>query len=217
MTCDRPIIIIGAGGQARMLLEIARLHHWQVSGIAAPTKPESTSMQDIPWLGGDEKVYQQDTTAVYLLNAIGSVGNTLLRRNVFEQYKARGFRFITAIHTSAYVSTYDVVLGEGTQIMPGAIVNTNTRVGDNVLINSAAIVEHDCQVGDHSHIASGAIVCGGCLIGQGVHIGAGATINQGIHIGDGSVIASGSVVITDVTPHSLMAGVPATLKRAQAV
>lgn len=213
----RPIIILGAGGHARMVLEIIQLRQWSIAGIAAPVKPLEGAMSKIDWLGDDEQVYRQDPASVTLINAIGSVGNTLQRQKLYQQYKARGFSFVDAIHPTACVSPYQVELGEGIQLMPKAIINTNTVIGENVLINSGAIIEHDCKVGDHSHVASGAIICGGCNIGHGVHIGAGSTINQGINIGNGSVIASGAVVISDVTPHSLVAGVPATLKRAKAV
>lgn len=44
-------------------------------------------------------------------------------------------------------------------------------------------------------------------------VGAGATILSGTTIGRGSVVAAGAVVSEDVPPDSLVAGVPAVVKR----
>ena len=46
-------------------------------------------------------------------------------------------------------------------------------------------------------------------IGHGVMIGAGAKILGNIRIGEGSKIAAGSVVLSEVPPHSTVAGIPA--------
>lgn len=46
------------------------------------------------------------------------------------------------------------------------------------------------------------------IIGKGVWIAPGCIIIQGVEIGDMSVIATGCVVINDVPPNSLVAGVP---------
>jgi serine O-acetyltransferase len=48
-------------------------------------------------------------------------------------------------------------------------------------------------------------------VGRGVLIGAGAKILGNVKIGEGSKIAAGSVVLTDVPPHTTVAGVPAVV------
>ncbi len=44
-------------------------------------------------------------------------------------------------------------------------------------------------------------------------LGAGVSVMPGVTIGSGSVVAAGSVVTHDVAPNSLVAGVPATVRR----
>lgn len=41
----------------------------------------------------------------------------------------------------------------------------------------------------------------------------GATILSGVTIGDGAIIAAGAVVTKDVSPKTLVAGVPAKIKK----
>jgi maltose O-acetyltransferase len=50
-------------------------------------------------------------------------------------------------------------------------------------------------------------------VGNGVWIGARALILPGVTIGDGAIIAAGAVVNKNVPANSLVAGVPATIKR----
>lgn len=49
----------------------------------------------------------------------------------------------------------------------------------------------------------------GIIIGNDVWIGLDATILNGVKIGDGATVAAGSVVISDVPPYCIVAGVPA--------
>ncbi|QBY49678.1 CatB-related O-acetyltransferase [Cupriavidus oxalaticus] len=51
------------------------------------------------------------------------------------------------------------------------------------------------------------------IIGNDVWIGQGVFIKSGVKIGDGAVIAAHSVVIDDVPPYMIAAGVPAKIKK----
>lgn len=51
-------------------------------------------------------------------------------------------------------------------------------------------------------------------IGDDVFIGAGVKVMKGVTIGDGAIIGSGSVVVKDVEPNTIYAGVPAKFIKA---
>lgn len=53
------------------------------------------------------------------------------------------------------------------------------------------------------------ITAQGIVIEDDVWLGASAVITDGVHIGKGSVVAAGAVVVKDVPPHTVVAGVPA--------
>lgn len=208
-----PTIILGGGGHARVLLECLLLGGHPVLGFTAPTRQPDLA-PGIAWLGSDDALADHPPDGVALVNGIGSTGDTALRRNLHAALSGKGYRFRTLQHPSAVVSSLDVQLGCGCQLLAGSLVGPGVRLGDNVLLNSRAVVEHDCSIGAHSHVASGAVLCGGCQLGEAVHVGAGATLIQGITVGSGAIIAAGAVVTRNVEPLTLVAGVPGTVKRA---
>ncbi len=77
------------------------------------------------------------------------------RRELFGRFAALGYRFPVISHVSAAIA-FDATLGDGAQVMAGAVIQPAARIGRNVLVNTRAVVEHDCVVGDHAHVAPGA-------------------------------------------------------------
>ena len=113
--------------------------------------------------------------------------------------KAAGFTFISFNHPSAVLAA-DTSIGEGAQIMAGAVLQPGVSLGINCIVNTRASLDHDCRIGDHVHIAPGAVLSGGVTIGDGCHIGTGAIVIQNIRIGAGAMIAAGAVITRDVLP-----------------
>ena len=126
----------------------------------------------------------------------------------------------------AYVAPDAVVIGRVTigpeaSVWPGAVlrgdhghisVGARTSVQDGTIVHCTAqwptIIGEDCVVGHNAHL-EGCVVEAGCLIGSGS-----VTLNR-VVIGRGSIVAAGAVVSEgfNVPPGSLVAGVPATIKR----
>ncbi len=130
------------------------------------------------------------------------------------------------IDETAYVAPDAVVIGRvkigpESSVWPGAvlrgdhgyiIVGARTSVQDGTIVHCTAsqptIIGDDCVVGHNAHL-EGCVVENGCLIGSGS-----VTLNRAV-IGAGSVVAAGAVVAEgfEVPPRSLVAGVPAKVKR----
>ena len=200
---DTPIIIIGGGGHARMLIDALLESGTQPLGYIDPLEPPQPH-PDIPWLGDNDKLLEHPPESAALANGFGSVLDTEPRNEIYLRFKGLGYRFVDVIHPRAVLSQRAVTMGNGVQILAGAVVNTGTRLGDNVLIDSRALVEHDCELDSHAHVASGAVLCGGCRIGESVQVGAGATVIQDVSIGAGSIIDAGCVVTEDVPGSTLV-------------
>jgi sugar O-acyltransferase (sialic acid O-acetyltransferase NeuD family) len=204
-----PVIILGAGGHAKVLIDTLRLRSVELLGIAdADPAKKGQLLLGVPVIGGDEEITKYPAATIHLVNGIGSVRINPLRRRLFENFKDDGYQFTSAIHPSAIIAA-DAALSEGVQIMAGAVVQAGCRIGKNAIINTCASLDHDCSVSDHVHISPGATLSGGVAVGENSHIGTGATVIHGIKIGRNSLVAAGAVVILDVPDGVTVAGIPA--------
>lgn len=208
------VIIIGSGGHAKVLLDTLQALAVPVDAMVIEESQRAPaaalaglfSVQRI--LTDDMLLANGDRQAVSLVNGIGSIADTALRQRIHATYLAAGFRFATITHPSAVVSRH-ARLGEGAQIMAGAILQPGVDIGANVIINTGAVIDHDCIIGAHTHIAPAAALSGGVRVGAGCHVGTGARIIQGIRIGDACLVGAGAVVLRDLEPQQRVAGVPA--------
>lgn len=200
----KPVVLLGSGGHARVLLDILQRSNIEILGLVDPHRSTGSLWLDCPVLGNDEIIFDLSPASIELVNGIGSLpGDAGLRAQLFSHFRSRGYRFKTLIDPLAFIAG-NVVLKEGVQIMVGAIVQTGVSIGENSIINSGAIIEHDCQIGINVHIAPGSVLSGGVSVGDRGHIGTGATVIQNIRIGHDSVIGAGAVVTRDVANHQIV-------------
>jgi UDP-perosamine 4-acetyltransferase len=209
----KKIVILGAGGHARVLIDCLRFHSSvKIAGILDADPSLTGQMMDgVPVLGNDEMMdtLLKDGVSNFVVG-LGGVGDNRPRQRLFEFALRSGLLPVVVTHPTAVISP-GAEFGDGCQFLPGCIVNTGARLGVNVIVNSGAIIEHDCVVMDHVHVSTGARLTGGVHVEAGAHIGAGATIRQGIRIGANAVVGAGAVVIKDVDPNVTVAGVPARI------
>jgi len=205
-----PIVIIGAGGHSKVLADTLLASGHEILGCVSKEAGSAgeTIFFSLKLLGGDTDVLNRRPDQIVLVNGIGGIDVSVKRKEVFEFFKKKGYRFLSVIHPSAMIGR-EVHLEEGVQILAGVVVQTGCRIGKNTIINTKASVDHDCQIEDHVHIAPGATLCGHVWIRTSSHIGTGATIIQKINIGKKAMIAAGSVVVENVPEGARIRGVPA--------
>ncbi len=202
------LVILGAGGHARVLIAALTSRGMAAMGCLSPRAPGPGWPPDVAHLGGDDYLDSLSSSRTRLVNGVGSTGPVSARRTVFLSAKDKGYAFAAVLHRDAIVAA-DAVLGEGVQVMAGAVVQTGVTLAANVLVNTGAVIDHDCSIGAHSHIATGALLSGGVSVGDEVHVGTGAVIIQGVSIGAGAIIGAGAVVIADVPAATTVVGNPA--------
>ncbi|WP_442594281.1 acetyltransferase [Neobacillus sp. D3-1R] len=206
-----PLIILGDGGHARVLIETLVQRDFNIIGITTPDKTNTENIYGIPIVGNDDMVLKYSANEIRLVNGIGSVNTPIARASLYHSFKEKGFQFQQVIHPTSIISP-SALIAEGVQVMAGAIIQTESQIGANTIINTKASIDHDCKIGMNVHVAPGVTISGGVEIGNNVHIGTGAVIIQGIKIGDNCVIGAGSVVLNNVNRGNTVIGVPAKPK-----
>lgn len=110
-----------------------------------------------------------------------------------------------------------VTIGDQAVIMMGAIINIGAEIGEKTMIDMGAVLGGRATVGKNCHIGAGTVLAGvieppsalPVIVEDNVVIGANAVVLEGVRIGEGAVVAAGAIVISDVEPYTVVAGVPA--------
>ncbi|NVK26111.1 MAG: acetyltransferase [Gammaproteobacteria bacterium] len=203
------LIILGAGGHAGVVLEIAQ----QTSDfdnviILDDAYPELKYSHGLPVAGRVDDYLNYDSTKTKLHLGIGNLD---LRAAWYQKATHHGYCFATLIHPAAVLSSSST-LGEGCTIMPNVVVNANTQIGNNVILNTSCVIEHDCKISDHVHISPSVAIAGGVTVAEQTWIGINATIIECKTIGANSVLGAGSVLLSNMGNNEIWYGAPATNK-----
>ena len=134
----------------------------------------------------------------------------------------------------------DVAIGDDFASGHNALIREETTIGNNVLVGTNVVIDGYSDIGSHVSLQTGAYVPSYSTIGsnvfigphavltndpypirrevdlegptikEGASIGANATVLPEVTVGENAFVAAGAVVIDDVPPDTLAAGVPAT-------
>lgn len=85
--------------------------------------------------------------------------------------------------------------------------------GLGVVINNRAVIKDDCEIGVHVVLGGKAPIIGAPRLERGVIVHAGARVIGPVTVGEGAIVAANAVVVEDVPPRCMVAGVPAVVKR----
>lgn len=200
---DNRLIIIGAGGQGKVIADIAmKMGYTDICFV--DDHAEGTRL-GFPIIGSSADLKQLDDGRT---DFVIGIGNNAVRKKAAEGHN---IPWATLIHPSAQIAA-DVSIGPGTVIMAGAVVNVSASVGKHCIINTGAIVEHDNVIEDYVHLSPGAVLGGTVRIGELTHVAIGATVRNNIDICRDCTIGAGAVVVKNIERSGVYIGVPAREK-----
>lgn len=208
MVGDAPanqLLVIGAGGHARVVIDVARAAGYHPVAALDPASVGSTC-NGVDVIGGDDLAEQMFSQG--LRNAVVAVGDNALRSKIGNRLRDIGFALPPVVHPSAILSS-SARIGDGTVIMPLAVVNAAATIGAMVIVNTSAVIEHDCDIGDGAHIAPGCLLGGTVSVGAQTLIGIGSVVRPEARIGDHAVVGAGSTVIGNIERNLVATGSPA--------
>jgi UDP-perosamine 4-acetyltransferase len=200
-TARLPLIIVGAGGHAKVVIATAR----------------ALGFTDLAVVDDDETLWGRSLFGVSIGGPTGDVlavndelvvlaiGSNAVRARLG---RAACCRFVTLVHPSAIVDP-SAIIGPGSVVFAGAVIQPDARLGAHVIVTTAASIDHDCVLGDAVHVAPGARLAGNVTLGDEVLVGIGAVVTPGIVIGARAIVGAGAAVVHDQPADAIVVGVPA--------
>lgn len=196
------MILYGAGGHGKVVADLIKISSSE-SVLFIDENPNA-QIEGFEIFNSASMPYSRNDDVII------TIGDNKKRKEI---YKDLNVKFGRAIHPFSFVSSSKVVIGQGTVIMAGAIINAYTHIGNHCIINTNSSLDHDCRINDFVHISPGATVCGGVIIGEGSQLGAGSVILPNIKVGKWVVIGAGSTVIQNIPDYAVVVGSPAKIIR----
>ena len=205
------VILWGGTGQAKVVRPI--VEHWgsKVVAVFDDTPDLPPPFPDVPLYHGRAgfeswiRKHGPDQTGFCI-----TIGNPHGRTRVSlgEKLLGAGLTAASVVHPTAWIAE-NAEIGQGVQIMAGATICAQVKIGGQCIINTQAGVDHETVLADGVEIGPGATVCGLVQVGVSGWICAGATVLPRIRIGDDAIVGAGAVVIRNVPANITVVGVPA--------
>ena len=189
--------LFGASGHGKVILDILQTAGIEVS-VMIDDNPKQTELFGVSVVKYSQSLPNEEDEVII------SIGNNKVRKRLASDLNVQ---YGKAIHPTAIISKL-AMLGEGTVVMAGVLVNPSAQIGKHCILNTGAIIEHDCQIDDFAHISPGVALAGNVTIGEGTHVGIGSAVIQGIKIGKWATIGAGAVIIKDVPDFAVVVGNP---------
>lgn len=142
-----------------------------------------------------------------------AIASSQVRKILSTRCQSNGVGIIS-VRASNVVTLDQVVIGEGSILMPFSCLTSNISIGKQFHSNYHSYVGHDCRIADYVTFGPRVSCNGSIQIEDGVYVGSGAVIKQGtpekpMVLGAGCVIGMGAVVTKSVAPGVTVVGNPA--------
>ena len=202
----KPLLIIGAGGHAKAISDIANSIGRTISFFIDPNVDSSLfyGLKVLPEISKDIDLKNYE-----IIVAVGdNKRRKIISMSILKNYPHA--EFTSLVHTTAYLSE-TAKIGCNTVVMANAVIGPDTSIGFGNIINTGSTVDHDCSLGDYVSLSPGVNLAGNVTIDEMVFLGMGAKISNNIKIKKNSVIGASSLVLSDTNANSVYHGIPAKL------
>lgn len=198
-----PILIVGAGGHALVVVDALRCDGWRAEDIVLCDHNEQRVGAILAGL---------EVKSVPPVSTVGrfhvAIGQNIVRRRLQRELSQAGGQAMTIVHPAAVVSK-SALVEPGCLITAQSVVGPDVHVGEGVIVNHGAVVDHECIVGAFAHIGPGATLGGAAILEEACLIGAGARVLPGVVVGCETILGAGAVATDDLQAGAVYVGIPA--------
>lgn len=211
------VLVFGASGHAKVVADILETEgKYHIVGFIDSFRERNDICFGAYKVLGKESDLVEVSEQYNIQNGIIAIGDNWIRKIVRDRIlnMLPGFRFVNAIHPTAVVAK-TVDIGCGVVVMPNAVVNAYSNLGDFSIVNTASSIDHDNVLGQFSSVAPRVVTGGNVTVGDFTAIGIGAIVKHKVLIGAHSVIGAGSLVLKDISDYGVYYGTPVKKVRAR--
>ena len=214
----KKIVIFGSGGHSKVVFsEIIKLKKYIILGFIDDLQHKRKkiitfrnktyyNLGKIEDLIKSNKDKKKSKNNFYGIIGIGS--NNIRNKIVNKVSKIDKLFKWESIISKDCILNGDVKIDEGSLVLSGVIINTQSKIGKHCIINTSSSIDHDNHFKNFSSCGPGVITGGNISIGEKSHLGIGSVVKNGIKIGKNTIIGGNSFVNKGCPDNSLYYGVP---------
>jgi sugar O-acyltransferase (sialic acid O-acetyltransferase NeuD family) len=203
---SKPIVIVGAGRQGRVILDAFDAADANVVAGYLDDTHTGERVCGLPVLRGVAAI--GDPAFVREHAFIVAIGDNVIRSDLSRTLVEAGATLVNAVHPASQMSGA-ATLGRGIYIGPYSSVGAGSAIGDFAVLAGHCRIGGDVTVGEGAFAGPGAILNGGSVVGARSFLGTGAIVSNGVMVGADCVVGANSTVLHDLPDGTAAHGTPA--------
>jgi len=206
------MLVIGAGGQASNVVNLAIALNYSVQGFIHDGKSGQTLFGKP--IFADLQDIESVNDYVYCM----AVGDNYQREKYLEELRSLfpDLVFPALVHPTCSVGPYSQI-GDGSVVMPQTVIGTNSLVGEFCVLGNQSCLGHDSQLADFSSLGPASTLGGDTRLGRRSAVGMGAKVREKVSIGADSILGACSFLNDNLQEAVIAFGTPAKMIRSRQV
>ena len=208
------IVIFGSGVHSKVIFsEIIKIKKYNFLGFVDDFSQNGQKIitykgKSFFNLGKIKDVIKNNGKRRKLYGIIGVGFNYIRKKIVNEVLKLdKTFKWESIISKDCILNG-NINIGEGSLIMSGVVINTQTTIGNHCIINTSSSIGYENYFMDFSSCGPGVVTGGNVTLGENSYLGIGSIFKPGVKIGTNTVIGGNSFVNKKCLDNFLYFGVP---------
>lgn len=215
MNRNRELIIIGTGGLAKEIAQLARQidpqnNRWASIDYAAESEDQlgiKISYGKVRWL--DQDLISRERPC----DVVIGIGHPKLRHKIYDKLSNNpNLTYPNLIHPAVEIDDGFVNIGFGNIVTKGVIMTCDISIQNFNLFNWNVTIGHDTDIGSFNVFNPGTNISGYSIIKDDSLFGTGSQVLERLSIASNTTIGAGAVVTKSITESDgIYIGIPARI------